>query len=1431
MRTDSDVIEGYPLSEQQRRLWHLGGRSVNAPSARLVLDIEGQPDTARLRAALRAVAARHEALRTRFATASDAPGALPVQVVADEATLVWGDGEAAGDGVLAAVLREIGPRRHRLEVTVSALCTDSTGLSVIAEDLAEAYRGVELPEAVSYAQFAAWQDVAAEEAGQDRPVPGELPEPARLTANGPRAALPELALAAGSSSAVLTADELEPLARLARERGLPLEQVVAAAWAVVLGRRTGRTDVVLGVVRDGRGFEELESVVGPTARTLPVLVDTAPGRGLGEVAATLAEAAEVFGEYAESGVWPAGAGDAPAASSLLPLQFEWLRAARIPSADLAFTVVECTVDAEPYDVRLVAVEQDGAAVLELRAGADAQASAEDLAQALRALVAQITDLDQDVSDLDCMGAAERDRLLGLPAAAHTPDPRPVHTVFAEVAAVFPDAPALVGAEERLTYAELDARASRVAHGLVARGVLTGQRIGIRADRTVDAVVAMLAVLKAGAAFVPVDFDQPDELLAHVVHDAGVALMLLPVPDAVDRLDALGLPWADLAALADGSPATGPAVPVGPDDLAYVVFTSGSTGWPKGVAITHGNLTHYTAAAADRLGFQPGWNHATIAAPSVDLGYTALFGALLTGGCFHPVDRDSMLDPRAFAELVRDRELDCFKTTPSHFRSLLAAGGGSGAFPRQLLILGGEYLDPRWAAELVAAAGQCTLVNHYGPAETCVGASAFVLPREWSAAYADGGSVPLGTGLGATRLLVLDEARRPVPVGVPGEVYIAGPGVGRGYLGRAELTAERFVPDGRDPRPGATLYRTGDLALLRADGLPVFLARADEQTKIRGFRVEPGAIRSQLLEHEAVEQALVVPRELADGTTSLVAYAVPSADYCAERTPVIDQQQVGEWTQVFESVYGAADADTFGDPLLDLTGWNSSYTGEEMTEGEIRESVDGIVARVAALAPESVIEVGCGTGLLLYRLAPGTRRYVGTDISGEVLATLRRTLDADAERFASVSLEQREAADFRGFEDDSVDLVLLNSVIQYFPSAEYLREVLREAVRVVRPGGHVFVGDVRDLRLLEAFQMSVAVHQADQDATAGELLRQAVAAAEDEGELLLTPAYFAALGSELPGVAGVNVLLKRGHIANELSKFRFDALLTAGEKPESVASVPDSAAERTPRALERWLAAGERPPLLLRDVPDGRTRLDVETWRAAGAGADERPARELSGSPAEGGGPNPEEWWALEAPHGVGVAVQPARSGRLGHYDVLVTEPGTSAVWHPDARVAAASPQHNEPFRRKLNRELGQDLRQFLAGRLPEYAVPSHIVVLRALPIAPNGKLDAARLPVPAARAAARAEHVAPRTPLEEAVAGVWQDVLGVQRVGVLDDFFVLGGHSLLAVQTVYRIGEELGVTVSLQEFFARPTVAELTVLVAERMLAELESAEADGADL
>ncbi|GAA2735038.1 amino acid adenylation domain-containing protein [Streptomyces nogalater] len=1421
MRTDPDVIEGYPLSEQQRRLWHLRGRTAEAPVARLVVDIEGPLHQDRLRAALTAVTARHEALRTRYVVAADTPGALPVQVVADEPTVRW-DSEDARDGAVAAVLRRTGPDRHRLRITLPALSADAVSLSVIAADLADGYRGAELPEAVSYARFAAWQDMSAEEAGEDRPGPGDRPEPVGLAADGPRPATAARAFPVGEARAVLAPGGLDRTARLARDRGLALDSVVGAAWAVLLGRRTGRTDVVLGLVRDGRGFEELESVVGPTARVLPVTVDTSPGRRFADVAAELAAAAELFDEYAESGIWPAGADDV---DGLLPLQFEWLPAAPAASAgEVTFTVVERVAATEPCDVRLVAAETADGVTLELLTGPDAAPAADDLAAALRTLLATLTDLDQDVAGLPCMGQAERDRLLGLPVTDHAGDHRAVHTVFHDTALAHPDAPALAGdgEGERLSYAELDALSNRVAHGLLRGGVRPGGRVGVRADRGADTVVALLAVLKAGCAFVPVDFEQPDELLSHVVREAEVDLVVLPAPDTTGRLDALGAAWADLRTLAEAGPDTDPAVPVAPDGLAYIVFTSGSTGWPKAVAVTHANLTHYTAAVAERLGFRPGWNHATIAAPSVDLGYTALFGALLTGGCFHPLDRDRLLDPRGFAELVRGRGLDCFKTTPSHFRALSAAGGGSDVFPRRLLILGGEALDPYWAADLTAAAGSCRVVNHYGPAETCVGAAAFVLPPDWRPGRTAGGSVPLGTGLGANRLLLLDAARRPVPAGVPGELYIAGPGVTRGYLGRDELTAERFLPD--EAVPGGRIYRTGDMALLDGDGLPVFLYRTDEQTKIRGFRVEPAAVRARLAEHQAVEQAVVVARELADGDTGLVAYAVPTAAYCATLSPVLDRQQVGEWTEVFENVY---DAGTSGDTLLDLTGWNSSYTGEEMTEQEIRESVDGIVGRVTALAPQSVLEVGCGTGLLLYRLAPGTRRYVGTDFSAEVLATLARTVEADPERFAPVSLQCREAADFRGFDDDSFDLVLLNSVVQYFPSAAYLRQVIGEAVRVVRPGGHVFVGDVRDLRLLEAFQLSVGIHQADDTATAGELLRQAAAAAEDEGELLLTPGYFAALSDELAEVAGLEVLLKRGRAANELSKFRFDVLLRVGARSAPPADVPRSRVVRTPAELAERLAAGERS-LLLPDVPDGRTGPDVERWHAARAGADDRPVAGLRDRPTAPA-PTPEDWWALEASHGVRVAVQPARSGRLGHCDVLVTDGTVNADWRPDTPATRPEELHNEPFRRKLNRELAQELRRFLADRLPEYAVPAHIVVMRGLPLMPNGKLDTARLPVP--RTTARTAHVAPRTPLEEAVAGLWQDVLGVQRIGVLDDFFVLGGHSLLAVQTVYRIGEDLGVTVSLKEFFDHPTVAELTVLVAERMLAGLEPADAEGTDL
>ncbi|HEX2188796.1 MAG TPA: condensation domain-containing protein, partial [Longimicrobiaceae bacterium] len=841
-----------------------------------------------------------------------------------------------------------------------------------------------------------------------------------------------------------------------------------------------------------------------------------------------------------------------------------------------------------------------------------------------------------------------------------------------------------------------------------------------------------------------------------------------------------------------------------------------TGRPKGVRVSHRSLLHTMRAALEAFRFGPGDVMPSLASFAFDIWLFESVLPLLAGGSVRMLARDEVLETeRLVEELAR---CTAVHAVPALMRqAALVLRASARVLPRiRQAFVGGDAVSPDLLDEMREVFPAAAVHVLYGPTEAAVICASHAAReggrrRQW-----------VGRPLGNAALYVLDRALQPLPVGVPGELCIAGESVARDYLDRPALTAEKWVPDPYAAGPGARLYRTGDRVRWTADGKLEFLGRVDAQVKVRGFRIEPGEVEAVLAEHPDVHEAVVQVRDAASGGPGekrLVGYVVPARESAGAAPAEVQEEHVEEWESLFGDTYAREPEDA--DPAFNVVGWNSSYTGEPIPAEEMREWVEDAAGSIRALRPRRVLEVGCGTGLLLFRVAPETEAYWGTDFSAQAVAWVERQLARPGRALPQVRLEQREADDFSGIPEGSFDLVVINSVAQYFPGVDYLLRVLDGAVAALAPGGRIWVGDVRSFPLLEAFHASVELAQAPDGLAAGALPGRIRRRVGREKELLVDPELFRALPRRQPRVSAVQLRLKQARHANEMSRFRYDVLLHVdAELPAAAPAWRRWEGPSTLEAVAREMDAAAETVGVAR-VPNPRVAgalAVVEALRADEPPADVEALRALAAE-REAGGVDPEAFRALAEARGYRAHARPSVRGGPGEYDVLLAR-GDSAAALVEATAAPLSPEAyaNDPLAGRRSRWLLPELRGWLKERLPDYMVPGALVLLDSLPLTPNGKVDRRALPAPEA-AALDESYVAPRTAAEEIVAGIWAEVLQLERVGVEDDFFALGGHSLLATRVASRMREAFGTEVPLRTLFETPTVAGLAARVDELLRA------------
>jgi amino acid adenylation domain-containing protein len=897
-----------PLSYAQQRLWLIdqlepGSATYNIP---LAMRLDGALDAGALERSLVEILRRHEALRTTFTTVAGEPRQVIAAVpsfslpVVDLASLPEPAREAESQRLaiedanrpfdlsrgplLRAALLRLEERAHVLLLNMHHVVSDGWSIGVLTSELTVLYeafsagRPSPLPELrIQYTDYALWQrewlsgEVLAAQLAYWKEHLRGAPAALDLPLDRPR---PAVESHRGAMLPILLPRELSTaLGLLSRREGVTLFMTLLAAFQVLLHRHSGQDDIVVGSPIAGRTRVETEGLIGFLVNTLVLRGKLGGDPTFRELLAQVRESTlgahahqdVPFEKLVEELAPPRDLGRAPLFQAMLILQNAPASPPSLGDVSLAWLAVERTTAKFDLTLSIWETAEGLAGALEYATDLFDAATMARMAGHLQALLeGAVADPGARVSDLPLLTEPERCRLLveWNDTKAAYPQDHCIHELFEAQVETTPEATALIFEGQSLGYRELDARANRLAHRLIALGAGPGALVGLALERSPEMVVGLLGILKAGAAYVPLDPTYPADRLAFMIEDAGLGLLVSEgslagaLPEHAARVVVVDAPESDTPDTSPGRRARG-------EDVAYVIYTSGSTGRPKGVEIPHRAVVNFLVTMRARPGLTAADRLLAVTSLSFDIAVLELFLPLVVGAQVDIVTRATAMDGAALRSRIEQAGITVMQATPSTWRLLLDAGwpGGQGF----VALVGGEAVPRDLVNALAARAG--SVWNMYGPTETTI----------WSCIQpltAGEGPVSIGRPIANTRALVLDRRLALLPVGVPGELYLGGAGLARGYLGRPELTGERFIDD--PFLAGERLFRTGDLCRFRADGTLECLGRLDYQVKLRGHRIELGEIEAVLAEHPAVRQAVVTVREDTPGDRRLIAYLVAAS---------------------------------------------------------------------------------------------------------------------------------------------------------------------------------------------------------------------------------------------------------------------------------------------------------------------------------------------------------------------------------------------------------------------------------------------------------------------------------------------------------------------------------------------------------------------------
>ncbi|WP_107666520.1 non-ribosomal peptide synthetase [Cyanothece sp. BG0011] len=917
-----DMNEGFRLSPQQERIWLLQGlESSYQYQVNGSLTIEGNLDIERLKMAIYQVMERHEILRTIFPCL---PGmSIPFQQIITTPKLDWQEEDLreidSKKGVKSVNIVQtefnqvlfnfdkFPPIKFKLVrvlddkfillIRLSALCGDSQSFNLLVKEIIDAYKGQSLADVeIQYADIAEWfhELLEDEEGAIARSFWREKGE----QYEGLSSLVIEqynqqcLDFTAQLERIELSSELWDKIKQLAESCDISLENFFYSSFATFIYKITGKPSFFLGRKTQGRSYEELEQGIGLFAKYLPDQVELKETSTFLEILELNQLNDSENKKWQDYFTWNTfQEKEREINQSILSYSFEWDES--IPEKrvnNVSFSLIDKISVTEPFKLKLFIQQQTDNLNLFLAYDKNKFDS-----KTIKMLCNQYKILLQNlivksnlpIDKLNILSLEDKEKILNQfnQTTQEYSFQNLIYQQFEQQAKQTPERLAIVDENQSLTYQQLNQKSNQLAHYLIKKGVKPDHIVPLFIERSLDFIIGMLAILKAGGAYLPLDATLPQEALKLRLEDAKASLILTQ-EHLKQNLANLPVKILNLDQEEDNiaqESTDNPTIPVAPEHLVYVIYTSGSTGKPKGVGVEHKQLCNYVYGIQQKLDFPPESRFANVSSFAADLGNTAIFPPLSTGGCVHIISQDRIMDAERFAEYFDRHPIDCLKIVPSHLSTLLiAAKHPEKILPKKRLILGGEGLNWQLIQKIKQYAPHCPIYNHYGPTETTIGVLTYPVTSEKP--VSDLNTVPLGTPLPNTQIYILDRYLQPVPIGVAGELYIGGDNLSRGYLNQLELTEERFIENpffkagSREQGVGRKylsqkLYKTGDLARYLPNGTIEFLGRKDRQIKIRGFRIELGEVEAALRQHPQIQETVVTPWEASPGNPGLVAYLI------------------------------------------------------------------------------------------------------------------------------------------------------------------------------------------------------------------------------------------------------------------------------------------------------------------------------------------------------------------------------------------------------------------------------------------------------------------------------------------------------------------------------------------------------------------------------